>query len=49
MKAILMLAALTLIATGFVDQLPVGRADTTTTELSAKPPMMAARTQNDFT
>jgi hypothetical protein len=36
MKAILALAALALISTGFADQLPVGRADTTATELSAK-------------
>ena len=42
MKAILALAALALISTGFADQLPVGRADTTATELSAKPPMMTA-------
>jgi hypothetical protein len=48
MQAILTLAALTLIPTGFVDQHPVGRADTTTIKRSAKPPMMAARIQNDF-
>ena len=42
MKAILALAALALISTGFADQLPVGRADTTATELYAKPPMMTA-------
>lgn len=48
MKAIPMLVALTLIPTGFVDQVLIGRADTTTSELSAKPPMMAVRTQNDF-
>jgi hypothetical protein len=45
MQAILTLAALTLIPTGFVDQHPVGRADTTTIKRSAKPPMMAARIQ----